>query len=41
MAYFFRSIHDQFAFLPKKAQKWRKKRMLRVKNKMHIHSILN
>ena len=41
MACFSRSIHEQFAFCLKKAQKWAKKHILSVKNKMHIHSILN
>ena len=41
MAYFSRSIHDQFAFWLKKAQKWTKKHILRVKIKMHTHSTLN
>jgi hypothetical protein len=41
MPYFFRSIHYQFAFWLKKAQKWGKRRMPCVKIKIHIHSILS
>jgi hypothetical protein len=41
MACFSRSIHEQFAFCLKKAQKWAKKHILCVKIKVHIHSILN
>jgi hypothetical protein len=41
MACFSRSIHEQFAFWLKKAQKWTKKHILCVKIKIHIHSILN
>ena len=41
MACFSRSIHEQFAFCLKKAQKSAKKHILRVKIKMHIYSILN
>jgi hypothetical protein len=41
MPYFFRSIYERLAFLPKKAQKWGKRRIPRVKIKMHIHSILS
>jgi hypothetical protein len=41
IAYFSRSIHDQFAFWLKKTPKWTKKHILRVKIKMHMHSTLN
>ena len=41
MACFSRSIHERFAFWLKMAPKWTKKHILSVKNKMHIHSILN